>query len=128
MGGEGSTVTKKVSPPSVPAGPLGLVGVDITHNDWNTDWAVPGDVKFSRFIVAITSDDGGPFDIKMYLKYSDQTVSEFYNTKGVEFQSGKPLKIEAEPRPENEPYQINLFVNGLKSTGKTYTASVVGCR
>lgn len=128
VGGQGNTITKTVSPPTIPAGPLGMLGVDITRNNWNTDWAVPGDVKFRRFIVTITSNDGGPFDIKMYLKYSDQTASEFYNTEGVQLQPNNPLKLEATPRPEDEPYQVNLFVNGLESLGKTYTASVVGCR
>jgi hypothetical protein len=126
--GEGNTITKTVSPPTIPAGPLGMLGVDITRNNWNTDWAVPGDVKFRSFIVTITSNDGGPFDIKMYLKYSDQTASEFYNAEGVQLQPGKPLRLEATPRPEDEPYQVNLLVNGLESLGKTYTASVVGCR
>lgn len=128
VGGQGNTITKLVSAPTIPAGPLGALGVDINRNNWNTDWAVPGDVKFNRFIVTITSNDGGPFDIRMYLKYSDQTAGEFYNSQGVQIQPGSPLKIEAEPRPEDEPYQVNLFVNGLESLGKTYSASVVGCR
>lgn len=127
-GGQSNTITKAVSPPTIPAGPLGLIGVDVTTNNWNTDWAVPGDVKFRRFIVTVTSNDGGPFDIKMYLKYSDQTSSEFYNTQGVQFQPNVPLKLVAEPRPEDEPYQVNLLVNGLEALGKTYTASAVGCR
>lgn len=127
VGGQGNTITKTVSPPTIPAGPLGMLGVDITRNNWNTDWAVPGDVKFRRFILTITSNDGGPFDIKMYLKYSDQTASQFYNAEGAQLPPDQPLKIEATPRPEDEPYQVNLFVNGLESLGKTYTASVVGC-
>jgi hypothetical protein len=64
----------------------------------------------------------------MYLKYSDQTAGEFFNNQKVEFQPDQPLKIVAEPRPEDEPYQVNLFVNGLESIGKTYTASLVGCK
>ncbi|GFE68543.1 hypothetical protein [Chroococcus sp. FPU101] len=128
VGSQENTITKKVSPPTIPAGPLGIVGVDVTRNNWNTDWAVPGDVKFRRFLVTINSDDGGPFEIRMYLKYSDQTTGEFYNSTGVQFQSGNPLKLEATPRPEDEPYQVNLFVDGIEALGKTYTASVVGCR
>lgn len=127
-GSQENTITKKVSPPTIPAGPLGMVGVDVTRNNWNTDWAIPGDVNFRRFIATINSNDGGPFDIKMYLKYSDQTASEFYNAEGVQFQSSKPLTLIATPRPEDEPYQINLLVNGVEALGKSYTASVVGCR
>lgn len=128
VGGSGNSVTKTVSPPTIPAGPLGMLGVDVTRNNWNTDWAVPGDVKFRSFIVTVNSNDSGPFDVRMYLKYSDQTAGEFFNNQALQFQSDKPLKIVAEPRPEDEPYQVNLFVNGIESIGKTYTASVVGCK
>lgn len=128
VGGSGNSVTKTVSPPTIPAGPLGMLGVDVTRNNWNTDWAVPGDVKYRKFIVTVNSNDSVPFDVRMYLKYSDQTAGEFFNNQAVQFQANKPLKIVAEPRPEDEPYQVNLFVNGIESIGKTYTASVVGCK
>ncbi len=124
VGGQGNEVTKTVAQPTIP-GPL---GINITRNNWNTDWAVPGNANFRRFVATITSNDRGPFDIKMYLKYSDQTADEFFNQQGVELTPGTPLKIEAAPRPEDSPYQVNLFVNGIASLGRTYTASVVGCR
>jgi hypothetical protein len=128
LGGEGNKVTKTVSPPTIPAGPLGMLGVDVTRNNWNTDWAVPGDASFRRYIVTVTSSDEGPFEIRMYLKYSDQTADEFFNDQAFRFQGDKPLEITAQPIPNDEPYQVNLFVNGVESIGKTYTASVVGCR
>jgi hypothetical protein len=123
IGGQGSQVTKTVSQPTIP----GPFGIDITRNNWNTDWAVPSERRFQRFVATIASANGGSFDIKMYLKYSDQTAGEFYNTDGVQLNPGKPLTIEATPRPEDEPYQVNLFIGGLDHMGNTYTASVVGC-
>ena len=123
VGGQGSQVTKTVSQPTIP----GPFGIKITRNNWNTDWAVPGDRNFRRFVATIVSKNGGSFDIKMYLKYSDQTAGEFYNTNGVQLTPGSPLKIEATPRPEDEPYQVNLFVGGLDRIGNAYTASVEGC-
>ena len=80
--GKGNQVIKTVSPPTIPAGPLGMLGVNITNNDWNTDWAVPlGDGKpFRRFLVTLLSNDGGPFEVRMYLKYGDQISDEFYNS------------------------------------------------
>jgi hypothetical protein len=124
VGGQGSEVTKTVTTPTIP-GPFGL---QITRNNWNTDWAVPGNQQFSRFIVTMASAQGGQFNIRMYLKYSDQTAGEFYNTEGVPLKPGQPLTIEATSRSGDDPYQVNLFVGGLSSIGKTYTASVMGCR
>jgi hypothetical protein len=125
VGGQGSTVTKSVSEPTIPA----PFGIDITRNNWNTDWAVPSENNtFRRYMVEVSSNDGGTFDIRMYLKYSDQTADQFFNNEGANITSNKPLKIEASPRPDAQPYQVNLFVGGLGSLGQTYTATVMGCR
>ncbi len=125
VGGEGSTVTKTVSEPTIPT----LFGVDITRNNWNTDWAVPSQNNtFRRYLVEVTANKGGTFDIRMYLKYSDQTADLFFNKEGLSISEGKPLKIEASPRPDAQPYQVNLFIGGLQSLGQTYTATVMGCR
>lgn len=125
VGGEGSIVTKTVSEPTIPT----LFGVDITRNNWNTDWAVPSQNNdFRRYLVKVSSKDGGSFDIRMYLKYSDQTADEFFNKQAVSIPVDQPLKIESAPRDDAQPYQVNLFVGGLNSLGKTYTAEVMGCR
>ena len=130
VGGQGNQVIKTVSPPTIPAGPLGMLGVNITNNDWNTDWAVPlGDGKpFRRFLVTLLSNDGGPFEVRMYLKYGDQTSDEFFNQKSLQLTNDQPLKIEAIPRADNQPYQVNVFVAGIDALGKSYSATVVGCR
>jgi hypothetical protein len=123
VGGQGSEVTKTVSPPTVP-GPL---GIKITRNNWNTDWAVPGGRRFRRFVATVSSPDGGSFDIRLFLKYSDQTADELFNTDSLRIEPGKPLTIEAMVREQDQPYQVNLFANGINHIGNTYTASVVGC-
>jgi len=130
VGGQGNQVIKTVSPPTIPAGPLGMLGVNITNNDWNTDWAVPlGDGKpFRRFLVTLLSNDGGPFEVRMYLKYGDQTSDEFFNQKSLQLTNDQPLKIEAIPRADNQPYQVNVFVAGIDALSKSYSATVVGCR
>jgi hypothetical protein len=130
VGGQGNQVIKTVSPPTIPAGPLGMLGVNITSNNWNTDWAVPlGDGKpFRRFVVTLLSNDGGPFETRMYLKYGDQTSDEFFNQKSLQLPNDKPLKVEAIPRANNQPYQVNIFVAGIDALGKSYSATVVGCR
>lgn len=123
VGGEGSEVTKTVSGPTLP----GPFGIKIKRNNWNTDWAVPGGRKFRRFVATIVAENGGTFDIQMFLKYSDQTAEEFFNQNGKRLKAGQPLTIEATPRPEDNPFQVNVFVNGLPAIGQTYRAEVVGC-
>jgi len=123
VGGEGSEVTKTVSGPTLP----GPFGIKIKRNNWNTDWAVPGGRKFKNFVATIVSENGGAFDIRLFLKYSDQTAEEFFNQNGTQLEPEKPLTIDATPRPEDNPFQVNIFVNGLPAIGQTYRASVVGC-
>lgn len=117
-------ITKTVAQPTIP----GPFGIKITRNNWNTDWAVPGGTTFTRYVTTITSSNGGTFDIKLFLKYSDQTEDEFFNNRQTELPAGQPLTIVAYPREQEQPFHVNLFVNGLGSIGQTYTASVVGCR
>jgi hypothetical protein len=129
VGGQGNQVIKTVSPPTIPAGPLGMLGVDVTHNNWNTDWALSGEGKpFRRFIITLLSNDGGPFEVRAYLKYSDQTATQFFNQQALQLPNNEPFKIEAFPRPDAQPYQVNLFVAGVDALGKSYSATVVGCR
>lgn len=116
--GQGSEVTKTVTIPS-----LGLV----SKNNWNTDWVVPANERFEKFQATIVSEEDASFRIEMYLKYGDRTTDQFYDTKGVQLKAGEPLTIEATPRPQTEPYQVNLLIGGTSAAGKTYTASVVGC-
>jgi hypothetical protein len=123
VGGKGTQVKKTVSQPTI-TGPFGM---KITRSNWNTDWAVSGGRNYNYYIAKITSEEGGSFDVKMYLKYSDQTTDEFYNTQGVEITQNNPLRITATPRPNDEPYQVNLLVGGLDHIGNSYQASVFGC-
>ena len=105
LGGEGSEVTKTVSQPTVP----GPFGVTITRNNWNTDWAVPGGRSFQRFIVTVSVPRAASFDIRLFLKYSDQTNEEFFNTNGVRIEPDKPLTITATVRANDQPFLVNLF-------------------
>jgi hypothetical protein len=128
VGGQGNEINKTVSPPTIPAGPLGMLGINITNNDWNTDWALPGQGKaFKSFLIQVSSADTNPFQIRAYLKYSDNTNDEVFNNASFTFTPDQPLKIKAIPRPNQQPYQVNLFVAGVNALGQSYSASVVGC-
>lgn len=123
VGGNGTSVTKTVSQPTIP-GPL---GIKVTQDNWNTDWAVPGNTDFNAFKAEIISKNGSSFSVKMYLKYSDQTSDNFFDQDSVNLKPNEPLIIEATPREKDQPYQINLFVGGLNHVGNNYQASVMGC-
>jgi hypothetical protein len=117
VGGSGTKVTKRVSPP----------GTLFTQNNWNTDFAVPGGIVFSRYVATIMPKNDANFDLKLFLKYSDRTSSEFYNKLGVPVRVGKPITLVGEPRSASEPFQINVFVGGNSAIGNTYTVSVKAC-
>lgn len=120
--GDGTEVQKTVTPPSIPIGIASLY-----NNNWNTDFAVPSDANFTKYTVNFIPGSDGTYSIRMYLKYSDGTADEFYDNKPT-LSSGVPLKITGTPRPNEQPYQVNLFVGDADSIGKSFTASVSGCR
>ncbi|NEP00526.1 MAG: hypothetical protein F6K58_17990 [Symploca sp. SIO2E9] len=95
--------------------------------NWNTDWIVPPAQQFKSFAATIVSPEGGVFDIRMYLKYSDETEDKFYDVNNSRLNAGEPLEIRATPRHNEQPYQVNLFVGEADNIGKSYRASVVGC-
>lgn len=118
-------INKKVTGPTLP-GPFGL---RFTRSNWNTDWLVPSPERFERFIATITPEDGKAesFNVRLHLKYSDETSDELFNTKHYDIGAGQSLEIAAIPRPGRQPYQVNLYVGGLSHTGDRYSATVRGC-
>lgn len=124
VGGEGSEVTKSVAQPTIP----GPFGISITRNNWNTDWAVPGGQSFKHFLVTLSTERGGRFDIRMSLKYSDDTADDFFNQRSLRLNPGETLKEKGVPRSNDVPFQVNVYVGGIDNIGSRYTVSVVGCR
>jgi hypothetical protein len=123
VGGEGSEITKTISHPNIP----GPAGIRIARNNWNTDWAVPGGKNFRNFVATITSETNNTFNIRVYLKFSDQTSTRIFRSKDVEIGPKNPLVVRAEATPNDQPFQVNVWAGGLPNIGKTYTALVVGC-
>ncbi|AFY79592.1 MAG: hypothetical protein IGR93_13930 [Hydrococcus sp. C42_A2020_068] len=116
IGGSGEELSKTVSPPSVP----------LFNNNWNTDFAVDARADYDNYVATLTPEHDGEYSIKMYLKYSNNTTDKFYDQKVV-LSAGQPLTISATPRRNEQPYQVNIFVGGLVSVGKTYRLTVEGC-
>ncbi len=124
--GEGTSVTKKVSAPNVgnvPRIPAGYRG------NWDTDFIVPNNANFTEYIATIQSlsNDVGTFQVKMYLKYADDTADRVFDG-GIQLDPNQQQQISGAPRPNNQPYQVNVNVGGIKALGYSYTLSVAGCQ
>ncbi|MDX2241644.1 MAG: hypothetical protein NW224_13250 [Leptolyngbyaceae cyanobacterium bins.302] len=127
VGGEGSEVTKTASVPGlrVPLpGPAPSIGV---RNNWNTDWFVSGGQPFRKYRVTFMPRDSAEFSVNMTLKYPDESIDQFFREQRRAFTANKPLIIEASPRLDLQPFQINTNIGGLQSVGSRYTVAVAGC-
>ncbi len=125
VGGETNqtVVSKKVSPP---AAPVPFVSV---RNNWNTDFTVPNDASFTKYIAKIESisTKKATFSTSMFLKYSNDTADETY--KGdIQLTPGQSTELRANPRRGEQPYQVNLLIGGFNAVGHSYKLSVRGCR
>jgi hypothetical protein len=127
VGGEGSEVSKEVSPPTVPIPLPGPASTSLRSN-WNTDWAVPGGQSFRSYIVTLTPQTTAEYNIRMYLKYADDTADKFYSEGAVNLTSGQPLTVTAYPRQGEQPYQVNVMVGSVNTIGHRYRVRVSGCR
>lgn len=127
VGGTGSEVTKTTTIPGLPI-PLPLpIGVGArTRDNWNTDWVVPTNQTFRTFMVVLMPRHNARYSISMYLKYGDDTADKFYD-RTTQLPANEPLVIEAEPRLDFQPYQVNVRVGGVDSVGVRYTVAVAAC-
>lgn len=120
LGTDGKAAVKKsISPP----------GTIVTDNNWNTDFAVPGNAKFERFVTTVKPDSDGQYDIRVVLKYSDGSSAIAFEQAGKSLGKGKAFEVSSKPANlAKQPFQINASVGGPVSTGKSYTLSTVGCQ
>lgn len=120
-----TTVRKKVNQPTIP----GPFGIRFARSNWNTDWLVPPSQRFERFVATIAPEAGetGSFDIRLFLKYSDETADELYGRRDYDIGTNGPLEVAAVPRQHQQPYQVNLYVGGLEHIGNRYSATLQGC-
>ncbi len=117
LGAAGTKVKKTVSP----------ISTLVTNNNWNTDFAVPGGRSFNRYVATIVPENNANYDLKLNLKYSDNSSSEAYKKDNVAVKVGQPVRMSGVPQSQSEPFQVNVFVGGVSAIGNTYTVSVAGC-
>ena len=118
VGSNQTEIEKKVSPPSFL----------FTQTNWNTDFVVPSESRFDRFIARVTSFEGSTYNIDVNLKYSDDTVDQAYSARQENLAVNAPREITVYPRVGAQPYQINMFIGGAEADENVYTVSVRGCR
>lgn len=118
VGGSGFQVRKKISQP---------IAVPGVNTNYNTDFIVPDQAVFTRYVATITAENAATYNITMFLKYNNNTAKQVYNGKDVYLAREQPLRIEGKPTStNNQPYQVNLLIRG--DLNNTYRASVSGCR
>ncbi|AFY74073.1 hypothetical protein Syn7502_02051 [Synechococcus sp. PCC 7502] len=117
IGANGTKVQKTVSP----------ISTLVTNNNWNTDFAVTGGRSFNRYVATIIPENNANYDVKLNLKYSDNSSTEVDKRDNVAVKVRQPLRLEGIPRSQGEPFQVNVFVGGINAIGNTYTVSVAGC-
>jgi hypothetical protein len=128
VGGEGSEVTKEVSPPSVNIPLPGPASVGI-RNSWHTDWFIADNDAYQSYRVIFMPRHNRNYDVSMYLKYPDDTDQRFYQEQREDFEANQPVIVEVTPeRTDLGPYQVNTNIGGVQAIGARYTVVVAGCR
>ena len=117
IGAYGISVKKTVSPFSTL----------ITNNNWNTDFAVPSDRSYNRYVGTIVPENNANYVVEFNLKYSDNSFSGAYKKDNVTVTVGQPLYLIGVPQSRLNPFQVNVVIGGLNAIGNTYTVSVNGC-
>jgi len=128
VGGEGSEVTKEISPPSVNI-PLPGPASAGTRSNWHTDWVIPDADAYQSYMVIFMPHNNREYDIAMYLKYPDDTNQQFYREQRNSLTANQPITVEVLPeRSDLAPYQVNTNIGGVQAVGARYTVAVAGCR
>lgn len=116
VGSGGTRVEKSVSPP----------GTGVTRDNWNTDFIVPSNRNFRRYVARIVPLNEGDYNLQMNLKYRDDTADTVYN-RVAGLPERKNYFISGAPRTNTNPYQVNVQVGGIPVVGNSYVLSVSGC-
>nr|WP_228383133.1 hypothetical protein [Synechococcus elongatus] len=104
VGGSGTSVTKTVTPGG--AGPF-------FRDNWNTDFAVPADATFRRYVARVQSTSGNTtYQAGLNLKYSNGTVDQSFSGS-LYLPSNLSKELTGLPRRDSQPFQVNVNLGGI---------------
>ena len=116
VGGNATQVQKRVS----------LPGTLASRNNWNTDFVVPANQPFRRYVATIEPLNRAKYHVQMSLKYVNSTADQVYN-QTTTLRQNQEFTVSGSPRIDATPYQVNLSIGGISALGDTYKASVSAC-
>lgn len=94
------------------------------RNNFNTDFAIPGETKFRTFQATMTVENAGEYHVVINLKYPNTADSTAYDRK-ITMTPGETYTLDFQSPIEAQPYQVNFNISGANNN--TYTISVAGC-
>lgn len=116
VGGNGTQIQKRVS----------LPGTFTSRSNWNTDFVVPGDQAFRRYVATIEPLNRAKYHVQMFLKYGNSTADKVYD-QAVALPQQQEFTVSGSPRIDTSPYQVNVSIGGVSALGNTYKVTVSGC-
>lgn len=121
-------LTAQCTPLKVVDGTGTSVRKKVQRRNSNTDFAVPNNARFSRYVATLKAlaGNGKTFKVKMNLKYPNGTFDEAFSGS-VLLASDQSDQFTGSPRVGSQPYQVNMVVGGLDALTTGYSLSVVGC-
>jgi len=116
VGGQGFEVRKRIE----------RRGGIVTSNNWNTDFIVPGGVRFNYYTITITAENTANYNVAAHFKYPDNSSSTVFENGSLPLQQWKPRSLNVKSPTGRQPFQVNLRIGG--NNGNVYRARISACR
>lgn len=117
VGGQGFEVRKRID---------GRPGGLVVSNNWNTDFIVPGGIRFKYYAVTITAENTANYDISIHFRYPNNTSDTVFQNGSVGLTRWQPWRLELQSPTGRQPFQVNTRIGG--TNGNVYRVRVSGCR
>ena len=122
VGGQETELTKRVESRGNP-----LVPGSVERHDRNSsNWFVPQDQKFKKFIITLTPQSSSYFNIEVNFIYSDHDGTRRSREQPL-LAAGQPFAIAVDIVDNKQPVTLHLYVGGEEAVGTEYKVSAKGC-